>query len=236
MDDDLSTSLRTLRSTSKCSDCDNKVISRRDAVLCNIRIQLVFVQKVLRTCRVCGDSFCLSCVKQKTKKDKNWKMCNDCIDENYDSSDSDSQVSDHGAPPRDPLSPKGTGQQRSSAAAANPVPMPMLEPKKEPGKGPEPDEQHEEAGTAVENANNDKSEEEGLCIESWSVKEVFEYFSASDSSDVAYLFTEKQIDGKALLLITRDDVIRYFDLNLGPAIRLFEEINELKKLTMFSYD
>lgn len=65
-------------------------------------------------------------------------------------------------------------------------------------------------------------------VKRWDCDEVYTYFMARTSAEYADLFRENQIDGDALLLIRREDVLNRFNLKLGPALRLYSHIVTLQ--------
>lgn len=64
-------------------------------------------------------------------------------------------------------------------------------------------------------------------VRKWDCDEVYTYFTAK-APEFAHLLKENQIDGDALLLIKREDVLNRFSLKLGPALRLYTHIVELQ--------
>lgn len=64
-------------------------------------------------------------------------------------------------------------------------------------------------------------------VRKWDCDEVYTYFTAK-APQFAQLLKENQIDGDALLLIKREDVLNRFTLKLGPALRLYTHIVELQ--------
>lgn len=65
-------------------------------------------------------------------------------------------------------------------------------------------------------------------VKRWNCDEVFTYFLGTTTAEYAHLFREHQIDGDALLLIKREDVLNRFNLKLGPALRLYSHIVTLQ--------
>lgn len=65
-------------------------------------------------------------------------------------------------------------------------------------------------------------------VRNWDCDEIFTYFMGTTTAEYAHLFKENEIDGGALLLITREDVLTKFDLKLGPALRLYSHILTLQ--------
>lgn len=64
-------------------------------------------------------------------------------------------------------------------------------------------------------------------VKKWDCEEVFMYFTVK-TPEYAQLFKDNQIDGDALLLIKREDVLNRFSLKLGPALRLYSHIVSLQ--------
>ncbi|XP_055297578.1 uncharacterized protein LOC129566069 [Sitodiplosis mosellana] len=64
-------------------------------------------------------------------------------------------------------------------------------------------------------------------VRKWDCDEVYTYFTAK-APQFAQLLKDNQIDGDALLLIKREDVLNRFNLKLGPALRLYMHIVELQ--------
>lgn len=65
-------------------------------------------------------------------------------------------------------------------------------------------------------------------VRKWDVDEVYTYFMGKTTPEYAQLLKHNQIDGDALLLIKREDVLNRFDLKLGPALRLYSHIVSLQ--------
>lgn len=61
----------------------------------------------------------------------------------------------------------------------------------------------------------------------WDCDEVYTYFMGTTTPEIAQLLKDNEIDGDALLLMKRDDVLR-FDLKLGIALRLYSQIVSLQ--------
>ncbi|KAM7225913.1 hypothetical protein CapIbe_023890 [Capra ibex] len=68
--------------------------------------------------------------------------------------------------------------------------------------------------------------------ETWSVDEVIQFMKHKDpqkSGPLADLFRQHEIDGKALLLLKSDVIMKYMGLKLGPALKLCYYIEKLKE-------
>ncbi|XP_063113683.1 sterile alpha motif domain-containing protein 13 isoform X1 [Cavia porcellus] len=56
----------------------------------------------------------------------------------------------------------------------------------------------------------------------WAVMDVVDYFRTAGFEEQARAFQEQEIDGKSLLLMTRNDVLTGLQLKLGPALKIYE--------------
>ncbi|XP_068095242.1 sterile alpha motif domain-containing protein 13 [Hyperolius riggenbachi] len=56
----------------------------------------------------------------------------------------------------------------------------------------------------------------------WAVDDVVNYFKANGFEEQANAFKDQEIDGKSLLLMTRNDVLTGLSLKLGPALKIYE--------------
>ncbi|XP_037682699.1 sterile alpha motif domain-containing protein 13 isoform X1 [Choloepus didactylus] len=56
----------------------------------------------------------------------------------------------------------------------------------------------------------------------WAVVDVVDYFRTAGFEEQASAFQEQEIDGKSLLLMTRNDVLTGLQLKLGPALKIYE--------------
>lgn len=57
----------------------------------------------------------------------------------------------------------------------------------------------------------------------WSADEVFRYFKSIFPRH-AHVFKDHEIDGPSLYLLKRGDIIRGFDIKIGPALKLYGHI------------
>lgn len=65
-------------------------------------------------------------------------------------------------------------------------------------------------------------------VRHWDCDEIFTYFMGATTAEFAQLLKEREIDGDALMLINREDVLTKFNLKLGPALRLYSHIVTLQ--------
>lgn len=72
----------------------------------------------------------------------------------------------------------------------------------------------------------------GKSPSTWSIEEVMQFVRDADPSTLAphaELFRKHEIDGKALMLLRSDMVMKYMGLKLGPALKLCHHIERLKQ-------
>ncbi|XP_076839917.1 sex comb on midleg-like protein 2 isoform X2 [Brachyhypopomus gauderio] len=72
----------------------------------------------------------------------------------------------------------------------------------------------------------------GRSPSSWSIEEVMQFVREADPTALAphaELFRKHEIDGKALMLLRSDMVMKYMGLKLGPALKLCYHIDRLKQ-------
>uniref|UniRef100_A0A182Q5P1 FCS-type domain-containing protein n=1 Tax=Anopheles farauti TaxID=69004 RepID=A0A182Q5P1_9DIPT len=64
--------------------------------------------------------------------------------------------------------------------------------------------------------------------ESWEVKDVATFLTVNDCAVHAEQFVQNAIDGKRLLELSKDDIITLLNLKVGPALKIFDLIQQLK--------
>lgn len=62
----------------------------------------------------------------------------------------------------------------------------------------------------------------------WSVEQVVRYVRSTDCINYANIFLEQEIDGRALMLLSRDSLMQLFHMKLGPTVKMCSYIAELK--------
>uniref|UniRef100_G3PLI0 Scm polycomb group protein like 2 n=1 Tax=Gasterosteus aculeatus TaxID=69293 RepID=G3PLI0_GASAC len=75
------------------------------------------------------------------------------------------------------------------------------------------------------------TEPPGRSPASWSIEEVMQFVRDADPATLAphaELFRKHEIDGKALMLLRSDMIMKYMGLKLGPALKLCHHIERLK--------
>ncbi|XP_013173235.1 PREDICTED: polycomb protein Scm isoform X1 [Papilio xuthus] len=70
----------------------------------------------------------------------------------------------------------------------------------------------------------------------WSVEDVIGFIAAADQALAAHadLFRKHEIDGKALLLLNSDMMMRYMGLKLGPALKICNLVSKIKNRRNFN--
>lgn len=68
-----------------------------------------------------------------------------------------------------------------------------------------------------------------LPIGEWSVQDVVHYFKSNGYNNYSESFSNHGIDGDKLIRLTREDILRLTDNKLGPSLKLFALVSELKK-------
>ncbi|KAM9860454.1 polycomb protein SCMH1 [Aulostomus maculatus] len=85
--------------------------------------------------------------------------------------------------------------------------------------------------TGPDHATQDK-EGSGNDASSWSVDDVIRFVQEADPHTLGphvELFRKHEIDGKALMLLRSDVIMKYMGLKLGPALKLCHHIDKLKQ-------
>ncbi|XP_031566366.1 scm-like with four MBT domains protein 1, partial [Actinia tenebrosa] len=66
-------------------------------------------------------------------------------------------------------------------------------------------------------------------IRTWSTADVVEFISPRDCKKFADVFLEQEVDGKALMLLSLDDIHKVLGVTLGPAIKLHDDVQKLRR-------
>lgn len=77
------------------------------------------------------------------------------------------------------------------------------------------------------------SSDQNTCIidaTEWSADQVYKYFRNIFPRH-AYVFKDHEIDGPSLYLLKRSDVVRGFDIKIGPALKLYNHILKIQNKT-----
>lgn len=62
----------------------------------------------------------------------------------------------------------------------------------------------------------------------WTVEQIMEHFNGKGFEDFTQVFRDQDIDGTALLMLTRSDVLMGLNLKLGPALKIYKQIRILQ--------
>lgn len=62
----------------------------------------------------------------------------------------------------------------------------------------------------------------------WSVEQVVRYVRSTDCINYANIFLDQEIDGKALMLLSRDSLMQFTRMKLGPTLKMCSYIAQLK--------
>lgn len=62
----------------------------------------------------------------------------------------------------------------------------------------------------------------------WSVEQVVKYVRSTDCINYANIFSDQEIDGKALMLLSRDSLMQFTRMKLGPTLKMCSYIAQLK--------
>uniref|UniRef100_A0A1B6D2Z5 PHD-type domain-containing protein n=1 Tax=Clastoptera arizonana TaxID=38151 RepID=A0A1B6D2Z5_9HEMI len=65
-------------------------------------------------------------------------------------------------------------------------------------------------------------------VSDWTINQVYEYFLTQLSPELAQIFQEQELDGQSLLLLKRHDVLKGFNIKLGPALKIYGHIKKLQ--------
>lgn len=64
--------------------------------------------------------------------------------------------------------------------------------------------------------------------ETWTMDEVIQFLTLNDCKSHCESFTASQVDGKRMLELTKDDIITLLGMKVGPALKIFDLIQQLK--------
>lgn len=64
--------------------------------------------------------------------------------------------------------------------------------------------------------------------ETWTLDEVVQFLTINDCKSHLHSFISSQVDGKRMLELTKDDIITLLGMKVGPALKIFDLIQQLK--------
>jgi len=74
-----------------------------------------------------------------------------------------------------------------------------------------------------------KKSKNEACVGNWSIEDVVEYLTEEGLEGVCGVFRGHEIDGRALLLLKSDTMMKHMNLKLGPSLKVCNLIEALKK-------
>lgn len=104
--------------------------------------------------------------------------------------------------------------------SVEPDPVPIVEPIAN-------DSTQNEQRSLNENFNMIEDETNIPNMYEWSTNEVYEYFKVRYPRQ-AHVFENEEIDGQAICLLKREDVLQNFNIKVGPSLKIFEHILKLQ--------
>ncbi|EDO25812.1 predicted protein, partial [Nematostella vectensis] len=66
-------------------------------------------------------------------------------------------------------------------------------------------------------------------VSSWTVGEVVSFIESRDCRKFADVFREQEVDGKALMLLSLEEIYKVLGVTLGPALKLQDDVQILRK-------
>lgn len=74
----------------------------------------------------------------------------------------------------------------------------------------------------------DKADSTQLCPDTWTNDDVIQFLTTNDCSLHCESFSAAAVDGKRLLELTKDDIITLLGMKVGPALKIYDLIQQLK--------
>ncbi|XP_076045259.1 uncharacterized protein LOC143027693 [Oratosquilla oratoria] len=65
-------------------------------------------------------------------------------------------------------------------------------------------------------------------VSHWTVEQIMQHFNSKGYQDFSHVFNEQDIDGTALLMLTRNDILTGLNLKLGPALKIYKQVRILQ--------
>ncbi|XP_077568581.1 polycomb protein SCMH1 isoform X1 [Stigmatopora nigra] len=154
---------------------------------------------------------------------------------NSSNNDSKKDSTPNTRPPHIAADYRATKRERSYYASHSHTPPPLRRVSSNPSElGQVPTHRRVEAAsstTGPDHVTQDK-ESSGNDASSWSVDDVIRFVLDADPHTLGphvELFRKHEIDGKALMLLRSDVIMKYMGLKLGPALKLCHHIEKLKQ-------
>lgn len=86
----------------------------------------------------------------------------------------------------------------------------------------------EEGEEEQEDVQADESTEIERCLEDWTVDDVGVFLRSSDCGSHCEAFMKNSVDGKRLLVLSKDEIIQLLGMKVGPALKIFDLIQQIK--------
>jgi polycomb protein SCMH1 len=124
--------------------------------------------------------------------------------------------------------PTTTQQSQLKKECKSPVQLPIVEAPS--AKQPRKSVPEFEAATSTTQNENPIQRIQSVEPAEWTIEDVIQYIAMTDPAleQHADLFRKHEIDGKALLLLNSDMMMKYMGLKLGPALKICNLVNRIK--------
>ena len=99
------------------------------------------------------------------------------------------------------------------------------------GDGNDNDEESDDEDDDIDGLNqyeDDDNDDITLSPLEWDCNDVIEFLKRSNCSQHCELFLKHKIDGKKLMKLTQNDIIQLLGMKVGPAIKVFDMIQQIK--------
>lgn len=110
-------------------------------------------------------------------------------------------------------------------------PRPYEEPEESDG-GNELPESHESMNEPPSQLLEDDEDEDDIILSplEWNVSDVTEFLSKNNCQQYCELFKKHQVDGRKLMQFTQNDIIQLLGMKVGPAIKIYDLIQQVKPI------
>ncbi|XP_056647986.1 polycomb protein Sfmbt isoform X1 [Diorhabda sublineata] len=77
-------------------------------------------------------------------------------------------------------------------------------------------------------ASGNNSEHRDLCPEEWNVLDVAQFLRVNDCANYCDSFSKQNIDGKKLLDLSKEDILKFTGGKVGPSLKIYDLVQQLK--------
>lgn len=77
-------------------------------------------------------------------------------------------------------------------------------------------------------SSNSPSADNDLCPDTWNIYDVGQFLRVNDCAAHCEIFIRKKVDGKRLLELTKDEIVEMLNMKVGPALKIYDMIQQLK--------